>query len=174
MMDYKAEGIQHSREQTMIGAYGHWATSIVGEEPPNHSYRNSKWTDIEVWRLHAKTKLEEWLARPQIGSAPRVEVEAQYTFDDLYIGELSWQLPYGPRTKAVFMKPIAAKGRLPDIVGLHDHAGNKYFGKEKITRVGQAQHDMMVKHQDHKEVYEKAGNAERYRCSFYPGPHKFQ
>jgi len=147
MMDYKGVE-QRCQEKTMIGIYGHWAASIVGDESPVNSFRNSKWTDVEAWRLHAKTKLEERLARPHIGPTPRVAVEAQYTYDNLYIEELSWQLPYGPRTRAVFLKPAAANGRLPAIIGLHDHAGNKYFGKEKITRLGDTQHTMMVKHQD--------------------------
>jgi dienelactone hydrolase len=149
MKGLDATGKQHCHEQTMIGSYGHWATSIVGDEPPNHSFRNNKWTDIETWRVKARAKLEECLARPQIDLIPQVMVDAQYTYNDLYIEELSWKFSYGPPTRAIFLKPASAKGKLPGIVGLHDHADNKYFGKEKITRIGELQHPVIVEHQDH-------------------------
>jgi len=149
LKNYKTPEPQPLNEQTMIGAYGHWAASIVGDGYGQHSFLNSKWSDIELWRKRARTKLEECLARPKISFAPQVTVDAQYTYDDLYIEELSWQLHYGPRTKAIFLKPTLAKGKLPGIVGLHDHAGNKYFGKDKITCLGRTQHAMMVQHQDH-------------------------
>jgi len=135
-------------EKTMLGSYGNWAASIVEDKPGEYSFRNEKWSNVENWRVKAKSKLEEYLARPCIGSVHLVTVGAQYIYDDLYIEEISWQLPFGQRTKAVFMKPSAAKGKLPAVLGLHDHAGNKYFGKEKITLTGGEQHPMMTQHQE--------------------------
>jgi len=38
-------------------------------------------------------------------------------------------------------------GRLPGILALHDHGGNKYFGLRKITR-GPDQHPLMAAHQE--------------------------
>jgi dienelactone hydrolase len=68
--------------------------------------------------------------------------------DGLSIEEISWQLPWGPRTEAVFLKPKGAAGRLPGVLALHDHAGNKYFGKRKITRAVLPSHPMMAQHQE--------------------------
>ncbi len=46
-----------------------------------------------------------------------------------------WQLPYGPPTEALFLKPKDATGPLPAILALHDHGGNKYFGHRKIAQM---------------------------------------
>ncbi len=49
----------------------------------------------------------------------------------------------------MLLKPAGATGKLPAVLGLHDHGGNKYFGYEKITRTGNPQHPVMAKHQEH-------------------------
>jgi dienelactone hydrolase len=36
---------------------------------------------------------------------------------------------------------------LPAILGLHDHGGNKYFGKRKITQTSDTMHPKMIDHQ---------------------------
>jgi dienelactone hydrolase len=61
---------------------------------------------------------------------------------------LQWQLPYGPPTEALLLKPAGARGKLPGIVGLHDHGGNKYFGLRKITRMSRDPHPLMLQHQE--------------------------
>ena len=88
------------------------------------------------------------MAPPDSGGTPQVTVHRQFTYDGLHMEELSWQLPYGPRTQAVLLKPLNATGRLPGVIGLHDHSGNKFFGFEKITRTADKLHPMMVPHQD--------------------------
>jgi dienelactone hydrolase len=76
-------------------------------------------------------------------------VQHHVEFDGLSIEHLRWQLPYGPPTEALVLKPARATGKLPGIVGLHDHSGNKYFGLRKITRMSNDQHPLILKHQDH-------------------------
>ena len=116
----------------MIGAYGPWAADIVGDEPPALSLRTGKWTDVEEWRRIAQARVLELLAQPDTGGPPQPTVHRQFTYDGLHVEELSWQLPYGPATRAVFLKPERATGKLPGILALHDHGGLKYFGKRKI------------------------------------------
>ena len=60
--------------------------------------------------------------------------------DGVIIEELSWILPYGPAATAYFLKPVGATGRLPAVLALHDHGGNKYFGKDKISDNGSPVH----------------------------------
>src|SRR5204863_1386144 len=50
---------------------------------------------------------------------------------------------------ALVLKPAGARGKLPGIVGLHDHGGNKYFGLRKITRMSKDPHPAIVRHQEH-------------------------
>ncbi len=132
--------------KSIIGDYGPWANSLL-KDPPELSFRKKRWTDIEAWRKEAKAKAIELIASPDIGEAPKVTVEKAYQYDGLDIEELSWQAPYGHRTKAILLKPSGAQGPLPGILGLHDHGGNKYFGRRKITRTAEQMHPMMIEHQ---------------------------
>jgi dienelactone hydrolase len=132
----------------MIGTYGPWAASLVDDSPASFSFRRDAWTDVEAWRPVARQRLLDRLAQPDIGGTPEVTVRRQHTYDGLHIEELSWQLPYGPPTEAVFLKPAGATGRLPGVLALHDHAGNKYFGKLKIAQTTDEPHPLMIEHRE--------------------------
>jgi dienelactone hydrolase len=139
----------------MIGAYGAWAAGLVSDAPGSFSWRNGRWRVIEEWRSAARQRLAERVAAPQPGPAPQVTVHRQFTYDGLHIEDLSWQLPYGPPTRAYLLKPAGATGKLPGIVGLHCHGGQKFFGREKITRTSDEIHPIMQRHQAH--YYEGVG-----------------
>jgi dienelactone hydrolase len=139
-------------QPNMIGAYGSWAATLVPDQPGTLSFRSPEWTDIDSWRQTARQGVAARLASPPTGEAPTVTVVNQYTYDGLHIEELSWQLPYGPATEAVFLKPEGAQGRLPGVVGLHCHSGHKYFGKRKLVRTSDEIHPLMV--QLHARNYE--------------------
>lgn len=131
----------------MIGAYGPWAASVVEDAPGRLSYRNEVFGDLEQWREIARGRLRACIAAPDAGGVPETEITDQWEFEGLHVEALRWQLPYGPPTEATFLKPLGAVGRLPGVLALHDHGGNKYFGKRKITRVRDDQHPMMAEHQ---------------------------
>jgi len=137
---------------SIIGLYGDWANSINKNKLPTLSLRRKEWSDLEAWKTVAKGRVADRLAIPEIGGLPKVNVSKQYVFDGLHIEELNWQLPYGRPTEAILLKPANAKERLPAILAFHDHGGNKYFGKRKITKTSEQQHPLMVAHQ--KEYYE--------------------
>ena len=135
--------------QSVIGAYGEWAANLVGQGPALLSFRNPEFKSVDTWRTDARAKMAELLAAPQDVWQPKAKVEESVIHDGLKFERLSWQLPYGARTAAVFIKPANAKGRLPAVLGLHDHAGNKYFGYRKIVRLPERQHTLMRAHQKH-------------------------
>lgn len=130
-----------------IGVYSGWAASLLPDGPGSHSWRNAAYTDIDVWRAAARAKLQARLAQPDTGGVPQVRVDAQFEYDGLHVEQLSWQLPYGPRTEAIFLKPADAHGPLPGVVALHDHGGQKYFGGIKISQVSATPHPVVVNHQ---------------------------
>lgn len=134
--------------ESMIGAYGDWASQIA-PDPPRLSFRRPEFRDLAAWRKQAHGRFVQALLPPAPASAPSVTIQHKQEFDGLAIEHLSWQLSYGPPTEALFLKPAGASGRLPGVVGLHDHGGNKYFGVRKITRSTKDPHPLMVKHQDH-------------------------
>ncbi len=133
--------------QSIIGHYGPWASSLV-EDPPPLSFRREEWNDLEEWKGIARAKMLELTAPPETGGVPKVSINRQYQYEDLDIEEMSWQLPYGRPTKAILLKPQGASGPLPAILGLHDHGGNKYLGKRKITRVSDHTPDIVLAHQE--------------------------
>lgn len=134
---------------SVIGPYGPWAASLVEDKPPAVSFRGEKWSDLEAWRKAACQCVEERMSIPDVGSAPKVSLRKQYSFDGLHVEELSWQLPYGRPTEAILLKPLNARGRLPGILAFHDHGGNKYFGKRKITATSEQLHPLIEEHQAH-------------------------
>ncbi len=136
------------KNSSIIGAYGKWAAGLTENKLPALSYRRPEFNALDHWKKRARTRLAERLATPDIGSTPVPKVVKEYSYDGLHIEELSWQLPYGPPTSAILLKPLNAKGKLPGILALHDHGGNKYFGTRKITRVSDKLHPLIVEHQN--------------------------
>jgi dienelactone hydrolase len=135
----------------MIGAYGPWAAGLLGEGPARLSFRQPGFEAgaIEAWRSQARERFEACLAQPATGGVPKAHVQRQLVYEGLHIEHLVWQLPYGPPTEAVFLKPADAKGRLPGVLGLHDHGGNKYFGWRKIAQISDPLHPVMKTHHEH-------------------------
>jgi len=138
--------------KSIIGAYGEWAAGLL-KDIPDLSYRNEKWKDLNSWKKVALEKTKELVATPDLHLDSEVTLHKKYEYDGLEIEELSWQLSNGNgRTEAILLKPTGVKGKLPAILGLHDHGGNKYFGKRKITKVSDDGHPLMDSHL--KEYYE--------------------
>lgn len=137
-------------QPNMIGVYGPWAASLAGDRPARLSWLNDKFaaSDLEAWRREARARLDECLLSPDTGGVPKAEVQHQFDYDGLHIEHLTWQLPYGPPTEAVLLKPAGARGRLPGVLALHDHAGNKYFGWRKVAQISDDLHPMMRGHRD--------------------------
>jgi dienelactone hydrolase len=136
--------------QNMVGAYGPWLSDrVLGDGPAELSFRTGKWKSFDEWRSLARARVLERIAPVDAGGLPEVRVESTLEYDGLHIERLSWQLPFGPRTEAVFLKPAGAHGRLPGILALHDHGGNKFLGWRKIARVDDAPGEVAAAHQEH-------------------------
>src|SRR5215472_5023571 len=134
--------------ENMLGAYGDWASQSL-QDPPRLSFRQPMFDNVDSWRAVARAHFRETLLQRADAATPVASVQHHVEFDGLSIEHLRWQLPYGPPTEALVLKPARATGKLPGIVGLHDHSGNKYFGLRKITRMSNDQHPLILKHQDH-------------------------
>jgi len=131
----------------MIGAYGEWAAQTM-QDPPRLSFRQPMFRNVDAWRAVARARYREALLGPGGAATPVPVVQHKLEFDGLSIEHLQWQLPFGPPTEALLLKPAGARGKLPGIVGLHDHGGNKYFGLRKITRMSRDPHPLMLQHQE--------------------------
>lgn len=140
---------------TMLGAYGPWfAAEVLGDGPARLSLRSGTWSSVEAWRKTGRERVRELLAPVDLGGPPEVRVDATCEYDGLHVERLSWQLPNGPRTEAVFLKPAGAQGRLPAVLALHDHGGNKFLGWRKIARIEADEPALVTAH--HQNYYEGA------------------
>ena len=134
-------------DTSIIGQYGQWAASLTEKNLPSLSFRNKSQANLEAWRKAARGRVKERMAIPALGGLPQVKINKQYTYDGLHVEELSWQLPYGRPTEAILLKPQDQKEPLRGILAFHDHSGDKYFGKQKITKTADEQHPLMKEHQ---------------------------
>lgn len=135
-------------EPNMIGPYGPWAAARIDTELPALSFRRESYKSLDSWREAAHARVVERMGIPDLGGMPEVTVHKQYEYDGLQVEEISWQLPYGRPTEAIVLKPLDAQGPLPGILAFHDHGGNKYFGRRKITQTTDEQHPLIVTHQE--------------------------
>jgi dienelactone hydrolase len=132
----------------MLGVYGAWAAGLTQDDPLPLSWRHDDWDNLDIWRSTARARVAELLASPPTGGTPDAAITASFRYDGLVIESLTWRLPYGPPTEALLLKPAGAVGPLPGVLALHDHAGNKAFGKRKITRTTDQQHPVMIAHRE--------------------------
>lgn len=120
--------------KSTVGAYGPWLDRLASRRPGPLSFRNRRFRTLIRWRMLARAKALECMAPPPTGGRPKARVVRKYRWDGLHIEHLRWQLPYGPPTGAIFLKPAGAKGRLPAVLALHCHGGNKFLGWRKVAR----------------------------------------
>ena len=131
-----------------VGSYGPWlADQVLGDGPARMSFRTGQWKSVDEWRAAARKRALECIAPVDLGGKPVVTVTRRTTYDGLDIEFLTWQLPAGPKTEAVLLKPAGARGPLPGILALHDHGGNKFMGWRKIVRTDDTPWALQKKHQ---------------------------
>lgn len=126
--------VNNQQELNLIGSYGPWAKSLNEGKLPSLSLRNLVSQDIDEWRINVRKHVSERMGAVDLGSVPTVTVHRSGVFEGVQFEEVSYQLPYGNPTHAVILKPENATGKLPGILGLHCHGGNKFLGLEKISR----------------------------------------
>jgi dienelactone hydrolase len=131
----------------MLGAYGEWAASFLNDLPIL-SFRRNTFKNLSQWREQANQKITQLLNFSSIKGIPRVLEKGQIEFEGLIIKDLEWTMPYGPPSRAYLLKPKKVQALLPGILALHDHGGNKYFGRRKIVRYGKEEHPMMKQHRE--------------------------
>jgi len=135
-------------QTNQLGPYGPWlANDVLGDGPARLSFRTGQWKNVETWRRAGRKRVLECIAPVNLGGRPEVTVTGRTTYDGVDFEFLTWQLPMGPKTEAVFLKPAGARGPLPAILALHDHGGNKFMGWRKIVRTDSTPWPIQESHQ---------------------------
>lgn len=148
MLSLMVFGQTAAAQTNQLGPYGPWlANDVLGDGPARLSFRTGQWKDVDTWRRAGRKRVLECIAPVNLGGRPVVTVTGRTTYDGVDIEFLTWQLPMGPRTEAVFLKPAGARGPLPAILALHDHGGNKFMGWRKIVRTDATPWPIQKEHQ---------------------------
>jgi dienelactone hydrolase len=100
---------------------------------PSCSYLARDWENADEWRRDAREMIHELLGFKVKNVPLNSSVDSREIHDGLVTEEISYALPYGPRTKGFFLYPEKHEKKLPAFLALHDHGGFFYFGKEKIV-----------------------------------------
>ncbi|MEW1834661.1 acetylxylan esterase [Microbacterium sp. NPDC079995] len=66
-------------------------------------------------------------------AATDLRIEREWRADGIHGRELTWQLPYGPRTRAWLLRPDDDGRPLPGLLGLHCHGGIRSVGGEQLV-----------------------------------------
>lgn len=119
----------------MIGAYGEWVASRYTDQPGSLSLRSQNRNDLDAWRDEAVSHTCLLLAEEPKPPLPDISIHDTWEHAGLAIEDLSWQLPYGPRTRAYFLRPARFSKPLPGILALHDHGGKKNWGRQKLVDI---------------------------------------
>lgn len=125
-----ASGDPHPTQDLRLGpiaGYGHWPAYLA--ETPIHRPVDAR-GDALAGALGVR--------RPE---ARDIRIERTWTADDVDGAELSWQLPYGPRTRAWLLRPAGEAGKLPGLLGLHCHGGVRSVGAKQLVDTGLAAHE---------------------------------
>jgi dienelactone hydrolase len=91
-----------------------------------------------------RATLEAALLMPAFDK-PIVRSEWVKEHDALRIEKLTWQVGFS-LSEGYLLSPAGAQEKLPGILALHDHAGEKFWGKSKIVDIGEELDQSLVEH----------------------------
>lgn len=105
---------------------------------PSALTRYEDWPDYAVrHRFNAASpaaqELADTLGVPSVTPDLEYTVHSETVHDDVTTSHLSWQLGFGPRTAAWFVRPAGETGPLPGVLALHCHGGVKAYGAERLV-----------------------------------------
>jgi len=132
--------------ENMVGGYGAWlADEVLTERPPAYSMRQGRWRNAEVWRGEVLPRVLDRIGPVDLGGPPEVTVVSERDADGLRIERLRWPTP-GGETDAVLLRPSDTRLKLPGVLALHDHGGNKFLGWRKIARDDEPAWEVQLEH----------------------------
>jgi dienelactone hydrolase len=117
-----------------FGIYHDILDAMVPKQP-SLSFLTKSWPDIEAWRTRSRAKIFELMAFDPANVPLNASIDSKREEGSIVVEEISYDMPYGPRTQGFFLYPKRRRGKLPAVVALHDHGGFFYFGKEKVTSI---------------------------------------
>ncbi len=137
-------------EPNMIGAYGPWAASIVGDAlreafVPEAGVRRSR--GLEAGRPPAASATACSHRRAVVCPRPTCNTSSSTT--GAHVEHLHSAASLRSPHRSDLPQAEGATERLPAVLAAHDHGGNKAFGTRKIAQISDDLHPVMKKHRDY-------------------------
>ncbi|MDA4114477.1 MAG: hypothetical protein OK474_10570 [Thaumarchaeota archaeon] len=117
-----------------LGIYYEMLRSLPPKQP-SLSFLSKEWGDVDAWRTEARRRLSEQMNFAPDSTPLNSSTDSKRTEDGMVIENISYDMPYGPRTRGYFIYP-EGREKLAGVAALHDHGGFFYYGKEKIVETG--------------------------------------
>ncbi|MFK4637986.1 dienelactone hydrolase family protein [Paenarthrobacter histidinolovorans] len=121
---------------TALGGYEDWPVYMAAHRHEADSPERRQLADV--------------LGVPAVPSNLAYTTHRETEHDGVITSSLSWQLGFGPRTAAWFVRPAGVTGPLPAVLALHCHGGLKFYGAERLVALQDqpADHDAGVPPQE--------------------------
>lgn len=124
-----------------LAGYDDWPAYLAASRWPDAAASatapSTIWTERRAALAHALGA-----RRP---AASDLQTGRTWTADGVDGTELSWQLPYGPRTRAWLLRPAGVRSALPGLLAMHCHGGVRSVGAEQLLETGRAAHPTAVR-----------------------------
>ncbi|NIZ92097.1 acetylesterase [Kineosporiaceae bacterium B12] len=116
-------------------------TEVGGDAAPPDAIEG-----FEDWPAFLRRELPAHRGEPDLAAVlglprrpaepPAVREEGSRRVGNVDVIALSWDVGFGPRTRASLLRPAGRSGTLPGVLGLHCHGGAKWTGAAKLVDDG--------------------------------------
>ncbi len=105
------------------------------EAPQRLAFLKVQPNDLEAWKAEARAKIFDLLLYRPKPCDPKARILEKVDKGDYIREYLRFHTTPDIEVPAYFLYPKRAKFPVPAVVGLHDHSGFFYYGKEKIVEI---------------------------------------
>jgi len=117
-----------------LGIYYPMLDSLAAK-PASYSFLSKSPSSFGGWKKGGRSRVFALLAFHPTDVPLNSKIESSVEIDGITTEEISYEMPYGPRTHGFFLYPNKRSEKLPAVVALHDHGEFFFYGKEKITQL---------------------------------------
>ena len=107
------------------------------------SYLNRRPKDLESWKAEGRARIFDALAYHPEPCSPQAVILERLDLDDYFRERLSFHTAPEVEVPAYLFVPKRARFPAPAVLGLHDHSGLYYWGKEHIVETAN-EHPMLT------------------------------
>lgn len=118
-----------------LGSLYPFMKTIQEQTPQSMAFLKRRPKDLEAWKAEARAKIFELMFYDPKPCNPQARILEKVDKGDYIREYLTFHTTPDIEVPAYFLYPKRAKFPVPAVIGLHDHSGFYYYGKEKIVAI---------------------------------------